>query len=238
MAGLVVTTEPTAEPVSLQEVKDYMRIEDSTDERVLRPFIRTARRLAEEHLGRALMPQTLTLPIDAYDDIHFTGYAEAFENPKCIDNLKLPVLKKNLKYYKNFIILPKPPVTSVTSVSTFNDSDTETTFAASKYYVDTAREPARIVLRQGETFPTALRVANAIKIVYVTGYTNAFAVPEPIRMGILQHIAFLYEHRGDMYEPSSPLPPALRSLYSPYVVFQGLSNNTLMGGGKNMFASG
>ena len=225
MAGLVVTTEPTAEPVSLQEVKDYMRIEDSTDERVLRPFIRTARRLAEEHLGRALMPQTLTLTIDAYDDINDPLWEGVQTGP-------------NLNYYKNFIILPKPPVTSVTSVSTFNDSDTETTFAASKYYVDTAREPARIVLRQGETFPTALRVANAIKIVYGTGYANAFAVPEPIRMGILQHIAFLYEHRGDMYEPSSPLPPALRSLYSPYVVFQGLSNNTLMGGGKNMFASG
>ena len=37
--------------------------------------------------------------------------------------------------------------------------------AASRYYVDNVREPARVVLRQGETFPTALRVANAIKVV-------------------------------------------------------------------------
>ena len=33
MAGLKVTTEPTAEPLSLQEVKEYLRLEDASDER-------------------------------------------------------------------------------------------------------------------------------------------------------------------------------------------------------------
>ena len=119
-------------------------------------------------------------------------------------------------------------VVSVTSVSTFNDSDTETTMAASKYYVDSAREPARIVLRQGETFPTALRVANAIKVVYVAGYSSQYSIPEPIRMGILQHIAYMYEHRGDMYEASAPIPPLLKSLYAPYVVHKALGTSSLL----------
>ena len=119
-------------------------------------------------------------------------------------------------------------MTSVTSVSTFDDSDTETTMAASKYYVDTAREPARVVLRQGETFPTALRVANAIKVVYVAGYSSQYSIPEPIRMGILQHIAHLYEHRGDMYEAQSAYPPMLRSLYAPYVIHKGLGTSSLL----------
>lgn len=215
MAGFIVSTAPTAEPVSLQEVKEYMRVENSTDERVLRPFIETARRFAEEYLCRALMQQTFTLTVDAYDDVNDSLWEGTRTGPY-------------LNYYKNHITLPRPPVQSVTSVSTFDDADTQTTMAASKYYVDTSREPGRVVLRQGENFPTALRVANAIQVVYVAGYTSAYAIPEPIRMGIMQHIAFLYEHRGDMYEAAASSPPALRGLYSPYVVYQGAGSNALL----------
>ena len=45
---------------------------------------------------------------------------------------------------------------------------------------------------------------------------------------MLQHIAFLYEHRGDMYDAKLPYPPMLRSLYSPYVVHKGLGSSSLM----------
>ena len=47
MAGLIVNTEPAQEPVTLQEVKEYLRVEDSTDERTIRPLIESARRYAE-----------------------------------------------------------------------------------------------------------------------------------------------------------------------------------------------
>jgi len=215
MAGLQVTTAPSVEPLNLQEVKEYLRVEDSTDERVLRPYVESVRRIAEEHMGRALMSQTLTLFVDSFDEL---------EDPLWDGMRKAPYLNN----YKNHITLPRAPVTSVTSVSTFNDSDTETTMAASRYYVDNVREPARIVLRQGETFPSALRVANAIKVVYVAGYTSAYAIPEPIKMGMLQHIAYMYEHRGDMYEAKAPLPPAIKTMYSPYVVHSGLGSSQFL----------
>ena len=41
MAGLTVNTAPTTEPVTLQEVKEYLRVDDSTDERIIRPFTET-----------------------------------------------------------------------------------------------------------------------------------------------------------------------------------------------------
>jgi len=218
MAGLQVTTAPTVEPLTMQEVKEYLRVEDNTDERVVRPFIETARRLAEEHLGRTLMPTTYSLFIDTNNDM---------DDPLW-EGMRTGA---DLNYYKNYIVLPRSPVTSVTSVSTFNDADTESTMASSKYYVDNVSEPARIVLRQGETFPTALRVANAIKVVYVSGYTSAYAVPEPIRMGMLQHIAYMYEHRGDMYEASSPMPPIIKNLYAPYVIIKGMGSSTFLATG-------
>ena len=214
MAGIKVTTEPTAEPLSLQEVKEYLRVDDATDERVVQPLIIAARQFAEEHMNRALMQQTFTLMLDAVIDQDQPLYEGMRTAP-------------DLNYYKNYIVLPKSPVQSVTSVKTFNDSDEATTMAATKYYVDTQREPARIVLRTGETFPTALRVANAIEVIYVAGYTSAFTIPEPIRLGMLQHIAYMYEHRGDMYEAQGA-PTLMKSLYAPYVIHSGLGSSTLM----------
>lgn len=214
MAGIKVTTEPTAEPLSLQEVKEYLRVDDATDERVVQPLIIAARQFAEEHMNRALMQQTFTLMLDAVIDQDQPLYEGMRTAP-------------DLNYYKNYIVLPKSPVQSVTSVKTFDDSDTATTMASTKYYVDTQREPARIVLRTGETFPTALRVANAIEVIYVAGYTSAFAIPEPIRLGMLQHIAYMYEHRGDMYEAQGA-PTLMKSLYAPYVIHSGLGSSALM----------
>ena len=214
MAGITVSTEPSAEPLSLQEVKEYLRVEDSTDERVVQPLISTARQFAELHLNRSLMQQTITLTLDALIEQDQPLYEGMRTAP-------------DLNYYKNYIVLPRSPVQSVTSVKTFDDEDTATTFASTKYYVDTTREPARIVLRTGETFPTALRVANAIEVVYVAGYTSAFTIPEPIRLGMLQHIAYLYEHRGDMYEASNP-PTIMKSLYAPFVIHGGLGSSSLM----------
>ena len=214
MAGLIVSTEPTAEPLSLQEVKEYLRVEDATDERVVQPLITAARQFAESHMNRALMQQTFTLTLDAVVD----------QNEPLYEGMRTA---PDINYYKNYIVLPKSPVQSVTSVKTYDDSDTATTMAATKYYVDTAREPARIVLRTGETFPTALRVANAIEVIYVAGYTSAFAIPEPIRLGMLQHIAYMYEHRGDMYEAQGA-PFLMKSLYAPYVIHSGLGSSSLM----------
>ena len=214
MAGIKVTTEPTAEPLSLQEVKEYLRVDDATDERVVQPLIIAARQFAEEHMNRALMQQTFTLMLDAVIDQDQPLYEGMRTAP-------------DLNYYKNYIVLPKSPVQSVTSVKTFDDSDTATTMASTKYYVDTQREPARIVLRTGETFPTALRVANAIEVIYVAGYTSAFTIPEPIRLGMLQHIAYMYEHRGDMYEAQGA-PSLMKSLYAPYVIHSGLGSSALM----------
>ena len=217
MAGIKVTTEPTAEPLSLQEVKEYLRLEDASDERVVQPMITAVRQFAEEHLGRALMQQTFTLFIDTALDT---------ENPLWEGMRTAP----DINYYKNYVVLPKSPVISVTSVKTYNDSDVATTMAASKYYVDNAREPARIVLRTGETFPTALRVANAIEVIYVAGYATAYAIPEPIRLGLFQHIAHLYEHRGDMgeYLQAREIPAMIKMLYAPYRIHSGLGSSMLM----------
>ena len=217
MSGLKILTEPSQEPVTLQEVKEYLRVEDNTDERNLRPLIESARRLVEEHLNRTLMQTTYQQFLDSFNELEDPLWEGVRTGPY-------------LNYYKNYIDLIKAPVSSVTHIKTYDDADTATTMASSKYYVDSVREPARIVLRQGETFPTALRVANAIEIQYVAGYSSPYSIPEPIRLAILQFIAHMYEHRGDMgnYLEARVIPPMIKSLLSPYVIHRGLGSSALL----------
>ena len=69
MAGLQVTTAPTQEPLTLQEVKDYLRLDDALDERVLQDLIEAARLHCEDYTGRVLMTQTLTLTVDGFYEL-------------------------------------------------------------------------------------------------------------------------------------------------------------------------
>ena len=217
MAGLQVTTAPTQEPLTLQEVKDYLRLDDALDERVLQELVEAARMFCEDYTGRALMTQTLTMTIDGYNELA----DPLFEGTRTVPYLN---------YYKSYIDIPKAPVQSITSVKTFDDADNATTFATTKYYVDTQREPSRIVLRTGETFPSALRVANAIEVIYVAGYASRAALPAPLRIGMLQHIAYLYEQRGDMgdYLQARQFPPAIKQLYAPFVIHKALGSSSLL----------
>ena len=216
MSGIQVVTEPTQEPLSLQEVKDYLRVEDNTDERTLRPLIETARRWCEEHINRSLLQTTYRQFLDSV--------AEDYPLQEGMTT------GPDLNFYRNYICLSKSPVVSVTHIKTYDDDDTATTMSATKYYLDNAREPARIVLRNGETFPTALRVANAIEIEYVAGYGSISQIPEPIKVGMLQHIAFMYEQRGDMgdYLNARTFPPMVKGLYAPYVIHGGLGSSNLL----------
>ena len=215
MAGLVVHTAPATEPLTLSETKSYLRDDTSGDDTLITSLIVTARRLAEEHMQRAIITQTLQLFIDTLED---------YEDPLWEGMRTGPYLN----YYKNYIDLPMPTVTSISHIKTYDDSDNATTFANTKYFLDNAKQPARIVLRTGETFPTALRVANAIEVKYVTGYADASSVPEPIKFALFQIIAFLYEHRGDMYEGKSALPNTAKKLLEPYVVYSGLGSSKLL----------
>lgn len=105
---------------------------------------------------------------------------------------------------------------------TITDQDTETVWPARNYYVDTIREPARVILRDGGSYPTDLRAANAIKITYTAGYgTTVQSIPEPIRIAMMQYCAFMYEHRGDGEGNVVPMPPKiLTQLLTPYQIMR------------------
>lgn len=64
--ALKLITAPTAEPVSLVEVKSQLGITDTGSDAQLLRRITEARAWAEYHMGRSLMPQTREMAFDAF----------------------------------------------------------------------------------------------------------------------------------------------------------------------------
>ena len=210
MSGLVVTTAPTGETLTESEIRNYLRVDDSAELATLQMLRKAARRFFENYTGRSVLTQVLTLSIDGTNSVNDPVYEGIYNRP-------------DIDFYKNYIVLPSPPVQSVAHIKTYDDDDTATTFASSKYYLDSIRNPARVILRTGETWPTALRVANSIEIKYTAGYGAASAVPEDIKVGMLMHIAYMYDQRGDMknYQETLSLPPMIDQLYQPFKIMDG-----------------
>ncbi len=208
MSGLTITTAPQNEPLDAAETISYLRIDANVDTTLINNLIKAARFWAEDYTNRTLLNTVYTLSLDSvgYHDVPIKEgvYTGAYKVP-----------------YMNYIELPRSPVSAVTHVKSYDDSDNVSTFATSNYYVDTARVPARIVLRDSGTWPTDLRNANGIEVTYVAGYgSNRSDIPEAIRTAMLQYIINLYEHRGDDEGRGLTAPIMVTSLLQPYVVMR------------------
>lgn len=121
------------------------------------------------------------------------------------------------------IVIPLPRLSSVTSVKYTDKDNVQTTFAASKYIVDTNNEPGQIVLAYGESWPTFTpKPVNAVEIRFVAGYGSAgSSVPEGIRQAILLLIAHWYENREPVTDMNTKeIPETANALLWPYRVIQ------------------
>lgn len=121
-----------------------------------------------------------------------------------------------------YIELPLPPLASVTSITYYDVDDVSAVQAASEYYVDTYSEPGRIVLNDGESWPTtSLRPANGVIIRFICGGTAA-SVPEPLINAMLMLIGHLYENRELIISTGAmpkELPMAYKHLVAPYQIW-------------------
>tara|TARA_B000000609_G_C24182148_1_gene359729 strand:- start:2626 stop:3300 length:675 start_codon:yes stop_codon:yes gene_type:complete len=209
MAGLKVTTEPTIEPISIEEAKEHLRLDDDVDDIPVKTFIKASRLWAEKYTGRAFITRTVQQYLDSTASVLdplYEGMRTGIET----------------RAYSNYIELAASPAISVTSINYYNDSDTQSTWATSNYYVDTVTDLGRVYLRDGGTFPTDLRAANGLEINYTAGYgASRSDIPDDIRLAMLQYMTFAYEHRGEQEGGTPPMPPKILStLLNPYKIIR------------------
>lgn len=204
--ALTLVTAPAAEPVTLQEAKDFLRLEDAESDALVSELVAAARRTAEAWLRRALVTQTWTLTLDAFPSERRLDWWDGVREGAVVDTPRIAVE------------VPLPPLQSVTSVTTYARDDTPSVFPPTGYRVDTAGEPGRIVLGADQSWPTGLRNANAVEVLFVAGYgDDPGDVPEPIRAGMLMLIAHLFENREAVATgPAAAVPVGVEALWSAY----------------------
>jgi uncharacterized phiE125 gp8 family phage protein len=175
MPALRIVTDATAEPVSLDEVKTYLRLQATYEEEdeLLERWIKDARKEAENKTKRCCMPQTWKLFLD--------DFASTMILPRA----------------------PLSTVSSHVVITYLDETSGNSTTLPSTYYtVDYDSEPGRVRLAYDSDWPGVYPVKNAVQIQFVAGYplssatdADADTTPEGIEDWILLRVAQKYEHR-------------------------------------------
>jgi len=190
-----VITPATLKALTVQEVKDYLRVDSDAEDTLLGVLIDAATEMAESYLGRFL----LTTVIEEFYDF-FPVYSTGVDP---------------FRGDRNIIFLSRGPVQSVAHVKYIDGNGDEQTVTASDYRSDLISEPARIMPEQG--WYGTKDTVNAVIIRYTCGYTQASDVPANIKMAMLLMIGEMYEKRIDSVHR---LPTASEHLLNPFRVFR------------------
>jgi len=181
--GDVLIIGPASEPVSVGELREYLRDPADADS-VLALLIQGAREYVEEATGLTLVSQTRELTLDAWpsggDGL---GWWDGPRDGALIGRAP------------RYVELPKAPLFSITSVKTYDSEGNATVWGAGNYFADTGNRPGRLALNDGATWPLTTRAASGIVIRYVAGHASAAAVPKALCIAILQIAAHWYENR-------------------------------------------
>lgn len=163
----VVVTPPTAEPVSLDELKLAAHITHSSEDTFLTNSIAAARFRYELDTRRQLMVAT-------YD-----WFLPCFSSRT---NRRGSVIVQERSFE-----IPLPPLSSIVSVKHFDTAGVEQTISSSEYGVKTSSEPGRIYNLPNEEWPDLEddRIEDAVTIRFIAGAALASDVPELDKKAIL-----------------------------------------------------
>ncbi len=205
MQGLIRTAAPAEEPVSVIEAKAHLRLDGGAETDLLAALIAGAREVAETLTGRALVTQSWTVSLDGWADGAVGRPAGLAPAPHCA---------------RLALALPRPPLISVESVTTFDADGAASLWAPAAYFVDRAAVPGRIVRLRGAPWPMPGRPLGGIEIAFTAGYGDADAVPAALRQAILLLVAHWFENREPVPPRTigTPVPAAVYGLLAPFRV--------------------
>ena len=164
-----LVTAPSVEPVDFEMLRSHLRIDSEEEFDELAGYVRACREYVETTVLRSAL---------------ITQTWELLLDAWPDDSV---------------LMLPKPPLQGVMSVTYVLADESVHTFSSSNYFVDADSQPGRLVLKGDVSWPSGtLRVANGVTVRFVAGYGDAVAdVPEPIRQALLLMVGDLYNHRED-----------------------------------------
>ena len=122
------------------------------------------------------------------------------------------------------IELPRPPLSSVTSITYIDTAGTSQTVAAADYQTDSSAYVGRIMPAYNAYWPaTRDQQYNTVTVTFVAGYgATAATVPIRLRQGIKAFVGTLYEHRETIVLGTIKveIPEVCRALWYPFKLVQ------------------
>ena len=122
-------------------------------------------------------------------------------------------ITSTLDFWPGIIVkLPRPPLISITSISTIDEEDNETTYSTDNYFARIDIEPGQAVIKNGSSPPiNANRYYGGFKIIHVNGYGDEAAdVPQDLKQGLIEWVLFALENRLVNREPPENAIPTLK----------------------------
>ena len=160
-----VTTQPLSEPVDLDEVKFFSRIDTTEEDDLINGFIESARWAAESYMGRAIINQTITTVLD-----YWPGQVFELPRPPLVSVTEIVTVDEDDaeteydsdNYYLN--TNAEPGMIIIKRGSTLP--------------INTARDYGRFIIRSVHGYGT-----------------DSLDVPRPIREGIMLWVGVIYATR-------------------------------------------
>jgi len=178
------------EPVSLHEAREHLKLDTTSgshpDDGLVASLISAARVHVENVTGRVL--------VEATKDAYFDKF------PEEVDGFRLP----------------DGPVSAVVWVKYVADGGTLTTLSSAVYRLDADSLRARVALEDGQVWPTAREVINAVQIRTTCGGT----VEQGLKHAIMLLAAHWYENRIPVAAGSlAEMPHMVDALLAPYRIW-------------------
>ncbi len=187
---LIRTVVPAAETVSDTEQKLHAKIDLTDDDDLVTDLNTTAREYISDVLTRSFVDETFEL------------YLDEFPPSPCP------------------IVIPRVPLSSITSITYVDTAGATQTLAADQYIVEDKGEPGSVHRAFNVTWPTTRVETNAIKVTFVAGHGAAASdVPEKFKTLIKHYFTHLYEHREPVKDKTwVELPLHLEALIEKYAL--------------------
>jgi len=186
-------TGPATTPISLVEVKDFLRLDtaDTLEDAFLTLLIEAAVDFVEKYTGREMINKT------------FKTYRQSFNESTEVRRSKLQ---------------------SITSINYYDSTEALVTVSGAVYAHTDASDYSRIYVQANQSWPsTGLSGRlNPVEITFVAGYgPSAADVPAALRRGMLEHVLYLYENRGDCggcSHDGASIPGNVKLIYNQYKI--------------------
>lgn len=114
MAGLTIETQPTSEPITLKQAKDFLRVDGTDDDDLITSLVQAAREAVEVFTGRSFCYKGYLMTLDA-----FPYYTDSIASQQAYppSYYSAPRYSTTLWNYSQMIKLWRPPCVRVDRIS-------------------------------------------------------------------------------------------------------------------------